>query len=151
MSDRTPIVAGNWKMHLGPTEARDFAASMLSDLVTVRGVEIVLCPPAISLPAVHAVLSGTNIKLGAQNMYFEEKGAFTGEISPTMLQGLCDYVILGHSERRSYFGETDQTINAKAKHILGKGLIPIICCGETIDERTVARAFAQSFVQRNRK
>ena len=78
MTNRMPIVAGNWKMNLGPTEARDFAASILSDLVTVRGVEIVLCPPSISLPAVHAVLSGTNIKLGAQNMYYVETGRLHG-------------------------------------------------------------------------
>lgn len=139
MSDRTPIVAGNWKMHLGPTEARDFAASMLSSLVTVRGVEIVLCPPAISLPAVHAVLSGTNIKLGAQNMYYEEKGAFTGEISPTMLQGLCDYVILGHSERRTYFGETDDMVNRKALAAFEHEIRPIVCVGEHLEDRDAGR------------
>ena len=139
MSDRTPIVAGNWKMHLGPTEARDFAASMLSSLVTVRGVEIVLCPPAISLPAVHAVLSGTNIKLGAQNMYYEEKGAFTGEISPTMLQGLCDYVILGHSERRTYFGETDDIVNRKAIAAFEHDIRPIVCVGEHLEDRDAGR------------
>ncbi|HEU5347398.1 MAG TPA: triose-phosphate isomerase [Ktedonobacterales bacterium] len=139
MSDRMPIVAGNWKMHLGPTEARDFAASMLSELVTVRGAEIVLCPPAISLTSVHAVLSGTNIKLGAQNMYYEEQGAFTGEISPTMLQGLCDYVILGHSERRSYFGETDDMVNRKTLSAFEHNIRPIVCVGEHLEDRDARR------------
>ncbi len=139
MTNRMPIVAGNWKMNLGPTEARDFAASILSDLVTVRGVEIVLCPPAISLPAVHAVLSGTNIRLGAQNMYYEEKGAFTGEISPTMLQGLADYVILGHSERRTHFGETDDMVNRKALAAFAHDIRPIVCVGEHLEDRDAGR------------
>lgn len=139
MTNRMPIVAGNWKMNLGPTEARDFAASILSDLVTVRGVEIVLCPPAISLPAVHAVLSGTNIRLGAQNMYYEEKGAFTGEISPTMLQGLADYVILGHSERRTHFGETDDLVNRKALAAFAHDIHPIVCVGEHLEDRDAGR------------
>jgi len=139
VSERMPIVAGNWKMNLGPTEARDFAASLLSDLVTVRGVEIVLCPPAISLPAVSAVLSGTNIKLGAQNMYYEEKGAFTGEISPTMIEGLCDYVILGHSERRTYFGETDDIVNRKALAAFEHNIRPIVCVGEHLEDRDANR------------
>ena len=132
---RAPIVAGNWKMHYGPSEAREFAESILDGLAQTESVERVLCPPAISLTAVHAVISGSGVALGAQNMYYEDKGAYTGEIAPGMLRGLCDYVILGHSERRAYFGETDELVNRKAQAAFRHGLRPIVCVGERLEDR----------------
>jgi triosephosphate isomerase len=133
---RIPLVAGNWKMHYGPAEARAFVESLregLSSLSTT--VECLICPPFVSLPAVRSVLAGSPVKLGAQNMYFEDRGAYTGEISPTMLRELCEYVILGHSERRSYFGESDELVNKKTQAALAHGLRPIVCVGERLEER----------------
>jgi triosephosphate isomerase len=139
---RTPIVAGNWKMNYGPSEGREFAESIVTDLSTLTGVERVLCPPAITLSAVHSVTAGTGVELGAQNMYFQEKGAFTGETSPLMLHGLCAYVILGHSERRAYFGESDELVNRKAQAAFAHNLRPIVCVGEQLADRDAGRTEA---------
>lgn len=131
---RLPIIAGNWKMNTNITEAVSLVEEMLGSLNKIDGVEKVLCPPFISLSRVSELLSGTSIKLGAQNLYFEEKGAYTGEISPGMLAGLCEYVILGHSERRGYFGETDEIVSRKVKSALKAGIKPILCVGENLQE-----------------
>lgn len=131
---RTPFVAGNWKMNKTIAEARELVATMSAQMRGIDRVEKVFCPPFTSLMAVSEMLAGTGIGLGAQNMYWEEKGAFTGEISPSMVKELCEYVILGHSERRAYFGETNETVNKKLRAAQGMGLISIVCVGETLDE-----------------
>ena len=131
---RTPIVAGNWKMNKTVAEARALVAEMTPTLRAVKGVEKVLCPPFVSLVAVAALLQGTDIGLGAQNMYWETKGAYTGEIAPGMVAEFCRYVIIGHSERRTYFGETDETVNKKTVAAYNFGLTPIVCVGETLAE-----------------
>lgn len=131
---RIPIIAGNWKMNTTVGEAAELVKAMQSRLATLNGVERVLCPPFVSLTTVGQLIKGSPVKLGAQNMYFEEKGAYTGEVSPLMLAGLCEYVILGHSERRQFFGETDEIVNKKVKAALRAGLKPILCVGEKLDE-----------------
>jgi triosephosphate isomerase len=131
---RTPFVAGNWKMNKTVAEARDLASRMSVQLREVSGVEKVLCPPYPSIAAVSAVLEGTDIGLGAQNMFWEEKGAYTGEVAPVMVKEFCNYVILGHSERRAYFGETDETVNRKLLAAKTFDLTPIVCVGETLDQ-----------------
>ncbi len=115
-------------------EARSLVYSMSAKLREIKGVEKVLCPPFPALLAVSALLEGSDLGLGAQNMYWEEKGAFTGEVSPLMVKELCQYVILGHSERRAYFGETDETVNKRVKAAQKYGLIPIFCIGETLEQ-----------------
>lgn len=131
---RRPFVAGNWKMNNTASEARRLMADLLPGLVVIRGVDIVLCPPFTSILPVAALVEGTNISVGAQNMYWETSGAFTGEISPSMLAEYCKFVIIGHSERRAHFGETDLSVNRKVKAAQASGLIPILCVGETLSE-----------------
>lgn len=131
---RTPFVAGNWKMNKTVAEARAFAAELTPALRAVMGVEKVLCPPFMALVPVAALLQGTDIGLGAQNMYWEEKGAHTGEVAPGMVIEFCKYVIIGHSERRARFGDTDETVKKKIEAARKAGLIPIICVGETEQE-----------------
>jgi len=131
---RRPILAGNWKMHLTISEATDFVRSIRRGLNEIKDVDRVLCPPYTALATVGELVSATEIEVGAQNMYWEEKGAYTGEIAPAMLSELCQYVILGHSERRAYFGETDEGVNRKVKAALAQGLKPIVCVGETEDQ-----------------
>jgi triosephosphate isomerase len=131
---RRPILAGNWKMNLTISEATEFVRSIRRGLNDVKGADRVLCPPFTALAAVKELLAATQIGLGAQNMYWAEKGAYTGEIAPAMIKELCQYVILGHSERRAYFGETDEAVNRKIKAALSHGLVPIVCVGETESE-----------------
>ena len=131
---RRPLVAGNWKMNKNVAEAHELASALVLKLRAIDGVEKVLCPPFISLPAVKALVEGSNVGLGAQNMHWEEKGAFTGEVSPAMVREFCQYVILGHSERRTYFGETDETVNKRLIAAQKFDLTPIVCVGETLQQ-----------------
>ena len=136
------LVAGNWKMNTTPAEAVELAAEVRNGLHSLTGVEVVLCPPYLSLVAVGETIRSSGLKLGAQNMHSEDSGAFTGEVSPLMLQGICDYVILGHSERRQLFGESDELINRKVLSAFRHGLRPILCVGETLEQRESGRAAA---------
>ncbi len=131
---RTPFVAGNWKMNKTVAEARALVSEMTPALRAVKGVEKVLCPPFMALVPVAALLQGTDIGLGAQDLYWEAKGAFTGQVSPGMVAEFCQYAIIGHSERRAYFGETDETVNKKIVAAFSAGLTPIVCIGETLSE-----------------
>lgn len=130
------MVAGNWKMHTTNDEAKALAGYIAVNTQGIKNGEVVLAPPFVYLSAVSDVIKGSHIKLSAQNMYFEDKGAYTGEISPVMLKDAgCQYIIIGHSERRKYFNETDENINLKIKKALSTGLKPILCVGETLEER----------------
>ena len=146
---RTPIIAGNWKMNKTAAEAVEFVREIRNGLSKIKGVDKVVCPPFIALPGVYDALQATDIGIGAQNMHFAESGAYTGECAPNMLTPFCQYVILGHSERRAYFGETDEGVNQKTKAALAHGLIPIICVGETLEQNEAGetQAFVSSQVR----
>lgn len=132
---RTPIIAGNWKMHKTVDEAVSFIEE-IKPLVKDAKCEVVVCPTFVCLDAVVKAAKGTNIKVGAQNVHFEEKGAFTGEVAPNMLEAIgVDYVVIGHSERRQYFNETDETVNKKVKAAFAHSIVPILCVGESLEER----------------
>jgi triosephosphate isomerase len=136
---RTPFVAGNWKMNKTVAEARELVSVMGKELNKIENIDIVLCPPFVSILAIANLLQDTKIGIGAQNIHWEEKGAFTGEISPSMVKEFCEYVIIGHSERRSYFGETNETVNKKVHAAIKNGLTPIVCIGETLEENKAGR------------
>lgn len=131
---RTPIIAGNWKMNKTADEALAFVRDIRNGLNNITAVDSVVCPPFVALPIVSEALKGTRIGVGAQNVHFEEKGAFTGECSAPMLKPFCQYAIIGHSERRAYFNETDESVNKKAKALLAYELTPIICVGESLEQ-----------------
>ncbi|MCF0142219.1 MAG: triose-phosphate isomerase, partial [Parasporobacterium sp.] len=132
---RRKFIAGNWKMNKTISETKELINTLIP-LVKTDDADVVFCVPAIDLESAVNLTAGTNIKIGAQNMYFEDKGAFTGEISPVMLKDAgVEYVIIGHSERRQYFAETDETVNKKVLKAFEAGITPIICCGETLEQR----------------
>ncbi|GAI40453.1 unnamed protein product, partial [marine sediment metagenome] len=131
---RIPLIAGNWKMNTTVSEAVELVNQMRQELDQIDNVEKVICPPFVSLATIKELLKGSTIKLGAQNLYFEEKGAYTGEISPSMVADLCDFVIIGHSERRQYFNETIEVVDKKVQATLKVGLTPILCIGESLEE-----------------
>jgi triosephosphate isomerase len=133
------MIAGNWKMNTTIDDAVKLVKKMLPEIDKVRGVEKVVCPPFVSLAAVKAVIKGSTVKLGAQNLFYEEKGAYTGETSALMLAGMCDYVIIGHSERRQYFGETPEIIDKKIKAAMKNLLKPIFCIGESLAENEAGK------------
>jgi triosephosphate isomerase len=133
---RKKLIAANWKMYKTPQQAEHFVSAFLPLMHNHKEDEIVLCPPFVCLPAVIAAVHRSHVQVGGQNMYWETEGAYTGEISALMLKALgCSHVIIGHSERRQYFGETDHTVNLKLKSALASGLQPIVCVGEILAER----------------
>lgn len=136
---RKIMIAANWKMNTTPNEATSLVNQMLPDLRDVTDVDVLLCPPFISTMLVSELIKNTTIKQGAQNSYYEDKGAFTGEISPAMLAEVCQYVILGHSERRSLFSESNQVVNRKIKACIKHKLKPVLCIGESLDENDSGR------------
>ncbi len=136
---RVPIIAGNWKMHTTVEEAIELVVKMRFELDRIDNVEKVICPPFVSLDAIKTRLEGSTVKLGAQDIHYEEKGAFTGEISPQMVADLCEYVIVGHSERRQYFNETIEIVDKKVKAAMKVGLKPILCIGESPEENKAGK------------
>jgi triosephosphate isomerase len=141
--ERLPFIAGNWKMNKTVGEALDLVRELKNAISGIKGVEIAVAPPFTALDAVRKELEGFSIRLAAQNLYWEEKGAFTGEVSPLMLKEVgCHYVILGHSERRQFFGETDETVNRRIKAAITQGLKVIFCIGETLKEREEGKTFS---------
>lgn len=142
MMERTPLIAGNWKMYKTGAEAVETAKALLNLLADIRDTEIMIAPPFTALAAVSEVVKNSNVGLGAQNLFFEKEGAYTGEISASMLISAgCRYVIIGHSERRQYFGETDDSVNKKIRAAIQAGLIPVFCVGESDTERESEKTF----------
>ena len=136
---RVPMIAGNWKMNTTVGEATELAKIMRDELDKIINVDKVICPPFVSLAPVGELIKGSSIKLGAQNLHFAEKGAYTGEISPVMLADLCEFIIIGHSERRQYFNETGEVVNKKIVAALKVGLKPILCIGERLEENEAGK------------
>ncbi|MCX5778387.1 MAG: triose-phosphate isomerase [Elusimicrobia bacterium] len=145
---RTPMMAGNWKMYKTIPEALALVEGLKKNVADVKNREVLVCPPFCAIASVVAALKGTAIKVGAQNMHAETKGAFTGEISPSMLVDAgCSHVLIGHSERRQYFGETDELVNKKMKAAFAAGLVPVVCVGEILAEREAGKTLAVITVQ----
>lgn len=139
---RTPLIAGNWKMHNTRREATDLVKALTFQLADIQGVEIAVAPPFTALETVAHAVEGTVLHLAAQHVFWTTEGAYTGEISPRMLKDLgCRYVIIGHSERRRYFGETDKSVGRRLTAVLGEGMRPICCVGETLEEREQNHTF----------
>ena len=141
---RKPMMAGNWKMNKTPDEAVALAQAIAAAVSVQNDVDCVICPPFVALSAVQAMLAGSSVALGAQNLHWEASGAYTGEVSAPMLKDLVSYVIIGHSERRQYFGETDETVNKKIHAALANGLTPILCVGESLEQNQAGET--ESFV-----
>ena len=132
---RKPILAGNWKMNKSVAEAAELVLAMKARLESIQEVESVLCPPYLAIPDVARLIEGSALRVGAQDMYWEDGGAYTGEVSPVMVREFCDYVIIGHSERRGHFAETNESVNLKVRAALSHDLVPIVCVGETLQLR----------------
>lgn len=133
---RTPIIAGNWKLNMNPEQTAEFVASIKDKLPEKSKVESLICAPAVDLDALRKAAVGSDLQVGAENAYFEDEGAFTGETSPKVLKEMgINYCIIGHSERRDYFHETDEDINKKAKALFANNITPILCCGESLEKR----------------